>query len=77
MGKSRGRVLIGLKQLFLVKPVKWYKYYRKQLWYSKGPHTAKRSFSGVLKHFRWKLTKKTSLKVKKVKLRFTNKVIFS
>ncbi len=30
------------------------------------PHTAKLSFSAVLKHFRWKLTNKFSFKVKKV-----------
>ena len=52
-----------METTFLVKQVKWGKYYWKQFWSSCSQNSTELSFSGVLKHFRLKLTKKNLFKV--------------
>ncbi len=56
-GKFLRKIMIWWKQLFLVKPVKWDKYWWKCFFASNDPHTAKLCFSCVL-------TKKISFWIK-------------
>ena len=55
-GKSRRKLLISWKRLFLCKPVKWET--GNGFSPQNEPHKAKLSFSGVLKHFCGNLPKK-------------------
>ncbi len=80
-GKILRKIMIWWKQLFLVKPVKWDKYWWKWFSASNDPHTAKLCFSCVLKNFRGNWQKLHFLDQKldylRNKLRNTHKQFFS
>ena len=70
-----------METTFLVKPVKWDKYYHSFLPQNE-PHRAKLSFSDVLKHFRGNLVKNSLLGLQSDNLRkmlkiFSEVVFFS